>query len=191
MNCTCRIIGEGPARTEIEYAIRELGLQDVVRLVGAASTKDVASAMDWADVLLAPSVKEEFGVAILEAQSAGVPVVASRVGGIPEASREGVTSLLVEPRKPEELAAAVQQLVHDPEVYRSFSQEGPRFAEEFAVSRIGAQLIGLYEATIRNWQSAVNGGSRKATPLRPEVPAAQPLTASETQPVLVRRERSS
>jgi glycosyltransferase involved in cell wall biosynthesis len=191
MNCTYRILGEGPARSEIEYGIRDHGLQNVVRLEGAASLDDVRQAMAWADIFIAPSVMESFGVAILEAQAFGLPVVASRVGGIPEAGREGVTSLLVEPRKPEELAAAVQQLVHDPEVYRSFSQRGPTFAEEFAGPKIGAQLIGLYEATIRNWRSAVNGGNRKATPLRPEVPAAQPLTASETQPVLVRRERSS
>jgi colanic acid/amylovoran biosynthesis glycosyltransferase len=143
-DCVYRIIGEGEARQEIEFAIRQLRLESVVRLDGAAASGEVAQAMDWADMLLLPSVKEEFGVVLIEAQASGLPIVATRVGGVPEAATDAVTATLVEPRDARALAEAVQKLAQDPARYSAYSLEGPKHAKRFNSARIGAELLDFY-----------------------------------------------
>ena len=76
---------------------------------------DVPDLMAAFDVLVVPSINEGMGRVILEAGAAGVPVVATRVGGIPDIVDDGETGLLVAPRAPDELACAVLALVHSPE----------------------------------------------------------------------------
>ena len=154
IDCVYRIVGEGSARDEIEYTIRALHLEDRVQLVGALPPDGVAQQMDWADLYLLPSIREDFGVVLVEAQAMGLPIVATRVGGVPEAVREGETAVLVPPHDPGALADAVRALVADPDRGPSFSRNGPAQARPFACDTAGSKLVQHYRTIIQchqNW----------------------------------------
>lgn len=106
------IVGDGRDRAAVESIIREADLHDCVQLAGFMS--DVWPAMAAADVVCIPSKSEAFPVVMLEAMAVGKPIVATRVGGIPEAIHDDVNGLLVEPNAPEALADAVRSLLKDP-----------------------------------------------------------------------------
>jgi glycosyltransferase involved in cell wall biosynthesis len=114
------IVGEGPLRPRLEGLVRELNLVGRVRFQGARSHPDVMSMMRRAAVLALPSVTaatgdaEGLGMVILEAGALGLPVVATRHGGIPEAVEDGVTGYLVPERDIEQLAKRLAQLLADP-----------------------------------------------------------------------------
>jgi glycosyltransferase involved in cell wall biosynthesis len=106
------IVGEGLERPVIEEAVRRAGLEPHVSLVG--QVKDVRPYYRAADLMVIPSLSEGSPNALLEAMAAGVPVVSTAVGGIPEIVSHGETALLVPPRDPVALANAMQQLLSDP-----------------------------------------------------------------------------
>jgi glycosyltransferase involved in cell wall biosynthesis len=123
-----RIVGEGPDRPELEQEILRLGLSRSVQLAGECS--DVPELLARADVFVLSSESEGLPVSVLEAMAAGLPVVASRVGGVPEAVLDGRTGLLVRPRDPAELAAALGRLVAEPTLRRRLGAAGRARAEE-------------------------------------------------------------
>ena len=86
------LVGDGPEFSRTQALVGELGLADRVRFVGVVD--EVASLLSAADLLLLPSETESFGLVALEAMASGVPVVASRVGGLPEVVEHGVTGYL-------------------------------------------------------------------------------------------------
>ena len=86
------MIGDGPDRGAVERQAADHGLSDVVDFVG--EQQDLVPWLSSADLFLLPSLQESFGLAALEAMACGVPVVAARVGGLPEVIRDGVTGFL-------------------------------------------------------------------------------------------------
>jgi N-acetyl-alpha-D-glucosaminyl L-malate synthase BshA len=88
------LIGDGPDRVDLERSAADLGLSDVVHFVG--EQPDVVPWLSAADLFLLPSSQESFGMAALEAMACEVPVVASRIGGLPEVIDDGVTGFLCE-----------------------------------------------------------------------------------------------
>ena len=103
-----------------------------VRLVG--ERRDVPQLLAAADVFVLPSTSEGLPVSVLEAMAAGLPVVASRVGGVPEQVSDGKTGLLVEPGDPNELAAALHRLTVDPSLRRRLGSAGRARAELTSIS---------------------------------------------------------
>jgi glycosyltransferase involved in cell wall biosynthesis len=101
-------------------------------------------------MLVLPSVWEEpFGIPLIEAMASGLPVVATRVGGIPEVVEHGVTGLLVPPDKPDALAGAIMELLADPGRARQLGAAGRRRAEErFSWDGVTARLRGLYSGLL-------------------------------------------
>jgi glycosyltransferase involved in cell wall biosynthesis len=82
------------------------------------------------DVFVMPSIKEEFGVSAVEAEAVGVPIVASKVGGIPEVVKNNETGVLVEPRDPKAIADAVIYLLKNPHIRLKMGLAGRRHVEE-------------------------------------------------------------
>jgi len=122
------IVGDGPDRARLDEEIRVRGLAGRVRLAG--ERRDVPELLAAADVFVLSSRSEGHPVSVLEAMAADLPVVASRVGGVPEQVSEGETGLLVEPGDPAELAAALRRLVADASLRRRLGAAGRARAEQ-------------------------------------------------------------
>ena len=105
----CVIIGDGPMRRALEHHAKSLGVQDNVHLVG--EQEDVAGWLGSFDIFALPSLWEGFPNALLEAMALGLPVVATKVDGVPEMVESGVTGLLCEPRDSQALFTAIQDLI--------------------------------------------------------------------------------
>ena len=108
-----------------------------VQLAGTVSHADLAGYYAAADVFVAPATGgESFGIVLVEAMAAGLPVVASAIPGYDEVVRDGVDGLLVPPTDPRALAAGVEKLLTDPGLARSFGQAGSRRAEAYSWDRV-------------------------------------------------------
>jgi glycosyltransferase involved in cell wall biosynthesis len=122
------IVGEGPDRPGLEREIRSLGVQERVRLVG--ERHDVPELLADADIFVLSSASEGLPVSVLEAMAAALPVVASRVGSVPELVVDGETGILVPPGDESALAAALSSLVADPAERRRLGEAGRARAEK-------------------------------------------------------------
>ena len=116
----CVIAGVGPEEAALREQLRRLGLADAVELLGWVDHAEVPRLLATLDVAVYPSrieadgTTEGQGLSVLEAMAAARPVVATRVGGIPDSISDGVEGLLVPERSPERLAAAISSLLDDP-----------------------------------------------------------------------------
>ena len=130
-------------RELLERRVRELGLDDIVTFVGFR--RDVPAVLRELTVLVCSSHVEPFGRSIIEAMAAGVPVVATRVGGIPEIIEDRDSGLLVPPRDPAALASAVTRLLDDPELRRRLTASARRRVESsFSAAAQVDRILGLY-----------------------------------------------
>ena len=138
------IIGEGPSLPDLTRQIAERGLGDRVRLLGLQS--NVQPYLQAADVFLCPSMwAEAAGLVNLEAQACGLPVVASRIGGIPEYVLDGRTGFLFEPGDAGGLATQVRRLIDDPELRRTMAAAARTWAlERFAPEARLPEWLDLY-----------------------------------------------
>ena len=164
---TCRFIGDGPDREALQNRIDEYGLGDRVVLAGRMTTDGVATELATADVLVAPSVptkggkREGIPVVLMEAMSTGLPVVASRLSGIPELVTDGVSGLLVAPGDALALADALADLATDPALRRRLGIAGrDTVLREFDVDRNAAALADRI----------------RRSSVRPEGPGSDPAT---------------
>jgi glycosyltransferase involved in cell wall biosynthesis len=150
---TLELVGEGPERKRIEARARDRGVEARVRLLGARPAEEVRDRLGRARAFALPSVRlpsgrmEGIPVALMEAMAAGVPVVATRLSGIPELVQDGVTGLLVEPHDPEALAAALERLLSDAQLAGQLSRNARALVERSFSLRTEAQRLGdLFEA---------------------------------------------
>jgi glycosyltransferase involved in cell wall biosynthesis len=135
-------VGEGPERAEIEMQARSAGIEKHVLLVGHQS--DVPAWLASFDVFALPSLFEGFCYAVIEAQAAGVPVVATPVGGVRETVIDHETGLVVPREDPVALADAICRLLDHPAEARALSLEAGRRVERFSKERMVAETIALY-----------------------------------------------
>lgn len=120
------IAGDGEHRGALERRVTELGLADRVRFVGRRDAAQVRWLFRGAWALVVPSIYEGMPLVVLEAMQAGVPVVASRVSGIPEVVEDGLTGWLVPPEDPEALAATLAEVLAKPAEAMRRGEEGKR-----------------------------------------------------------------
>ena len=137
------IVGDGPDRPAVEAEIRAAGLDGVVALAG--ERRDVPQLLADADVFALSSRSEGAPISVLEAMAAGLPVVASAVGGVPEIVAHGATGLLVPPGDAAALAAALEQLLADPALRRRLGEAGQeRVRERFDLAELRRAHVELY-----------------------------------------------
>jgi glycosyltransferase involved in cell wall biosynthesis len=122
------IVGEGAELPRLTRLSEELGLSEAVRFCGWM--EDFTALADKWDVYVQPSLGEGFGMSILEAMAAGLPVVASMVGGIPEIVVDGATGILVPPANAEALAESISALAGDPAQRATMGDNGRARAQE-------------------------------------------------------------
>lgn len=124
------LLGRGSAEDALRERARRLGIADRVEWPGAVDPATVRRYLDAAHMAAFPSRRESFSVATLEAAARGLPVVASRVGGLPEVVEDGVTGLLIEPENTEGLRQALADLAADPARRRQMGAAGRRMVAE-------------------------------------------------------------
>ena len=142
------IIGDGPCSAALHQRVQALGLQDVVWLPGARD--DIALLMQHFDLFVMSSIAEGTPVTILEAMASGIPIVATRVGGIPEVVQPGVDGQLVAAKDPRALAAAVASYCTDPAIARQHGANGRTKVEaHFSIKTTVAAYLALYDKLLR------------------------------------------
>jgi glycosyltransferase involved in cell wall biosynthesis len=137
MGCTCEmdVFGDGPLRAKIEALILEHGLCDSMRLRGAAPHTEVMAHLSASHALVHAADSETFGLVLIEAMSAQVPVVAARSSGAADVVVDGETGFLVPCRDPAALAQRVASLAADPGLRRRLGLAGrQRFEREFSLT---------------------------------------------------------
>jgi colanic acid/amylovoran biosynthesis glycosyltransferase len=131
-----KIVGDGVLRDELESQIREHELAESVELVGPLSQEAVSKCYTDSDIFLLPSIigsngeEEGQGLVVQEAQSTGLPVVATNIGGIPEGVLPDESAYLVPERDVDALADRLLYLIDHPEVRKEMGRKGRRFVEE-------------------------------------------------------------
>ena len=137
------LAGEGALRADLERLAHSLGIAGCVQFLGTVA--DVASYFGQADIFVLPSLAEGLSNALLEAMAAGLPSIATQVGGTPELIQEGETGLLVAPEDTAALAAAMVRLAEDPVLRQALGQRARRKVEaEFGLERIAQRYEALY-----------------------------------------------
>lgn len=140
-----QIAGDGPSAADVAALVAELGLGDVVELLGART--DVPEILSRAACVALPSAYESAPYALLEAMAAGAPVVATAVGGMPETIDDGRTGLLVPPGDVDSLTTAIRRLLSDPSMAAALGAAAREtVARDYGRETMTARLVEEYAA---------------------------------------------
>lgn len=153
------IVGEGEIKAELEQLIASEGLQQWVTLVGKVSDDDLLRYLRLCDLFLMPNRTmpdgdtEGFGLVFREANACRKPVIGGRAGGVVEAVEDGVSGLLVDGNKPDEIAAAVERILGDPALANELSAGGYSLAREHSTKAVAHKFL-------RTCERLLNGSMR-------------------------------
>lgn len=151
-------LGDGPEEAELRQEVRRLGIEEHVIFAGMLDNIDLELA--GADIMIHPSKEEPFGIALLEGMRAGLPIVASRVGGIPEVVVDGKTAILFEPRSPEAIADAVEKVLQDESLMHRLGQAGhERLRKEFPYRVMIDRVEKVFAAVVESPRTQGRGAS--------------------------------
>ncbi|OGB73350.1 hypothetical protein A3K24_00520 [candidate division Kazan bacterium RIFCSPHIGHO2_01_FULL_44_14] len=128
------LVGKGPLKFKLEKLIKSSGLED--RVVFTGSMGNVLPALKTFRIFVLPSLSEAFGITILEAMKAEIPVVATRVGGIPEIITQNHNGLLVEPKDSKKLAGVLMKLLNDRKLQTKLAKNGANTLSKFSADRM-------------------------------------------------------
>jgi glycosyltransferase involved in cell wall biosynthesis len=146
----CEVIGEGPFRAELESRARRLGVDDRVAFIGSRDDRAVRAAYDRATVFVLPCRPTPTGdrdglpVSLVEAMVVGLPVVTTPVTGIPEIVRNAESGILVPPDDPDEVAAALESLLSQPELRARLAAGAREAADAYDLSACVGRLRTLF-----------------------------------------------
>jgi N-acetyl-alpha-D-glucosaminyl L-malate synthase BshA len=142
--CRLLLVGDGPEMVRVEREVVRLGLESKVQFLG--KQESVLEILQMVDVFILPSEKESFGLVALEAMACGVPVVASRVGGLPEVVQHGKTGYLAEVGDIQAMSEGVLKLLTNDLLYKAFSKQAVAWAREtFPVERAVKSYEAVYQ----------------------------------------------
>ena len=141
------VVGAGPKLREYKRFVGLRGIRDV-EFLGRVSDDEKVRYFASADIYCAPNTgQESFGIVLLEAMAAGVPIVASDIHGFKRVVERNVQGLLVEPRNPRALAAALYTLARDPDLRHEMGDAGRARAPEFSWDRVTERIVDFYYET--------------------------------------------
>ena len=147
------MVGDGPERSAVVHRAEQSGVNDNTIFVGKQG--NIPDYLGVSDVFLLPSELESFGLAALEAQACELPVIATRIGGIPEVVSDGETGYLSEIGDVEKMASDTIKLLRDEEMRRAFGKRGRELAvERYSTERIIPEYIAFYESVLNHTQTA-------------------------------------
>ena len=138
------LVGDGEERPSLEKMVSKLGIKD--KIIFAGARKDVPQLLPMLDVFVLPSLNEGLPMALLEAQAARIPVIATRVGAIPKVVKDGVTGALMPPKDPGAIAKAVIQILFDKKVAAAMAEKGfERILNNFSCKKMASKYLSLYK----------------------------------------------
>lgn len=142
------LVGHGEEKDYLEILTDRLGLRECVDFVGGVPHEKIPDYMYHADIFILPSLSEGFPVTILEAMACGLPVIATKVGGLPDIIEEGMNGYLVEAKKPDEIADKVLMLMQNDVMRENISANNRKKAEVFTWEKVAATIEEEYLGTI-------------------------------------------
>lgn len=149
-NVIVKIIGEAPAKKqfykeELISLTRRLGIESNINFLGNRS--DIPNVLAGSDLLVMSSIEpESFGRVVVEAQAVGVPVIATRIGGVIDVIDDEKTGLLVPPKDTEAMAAAVMRIIRNPQLAQQFvSAAKIKIAEQYTLEHMASRTLAVYE----------------------------------------------
>ncbi len=161
------IIGFGPEQPSLQQLIDGLNLSQNISLLGPRTNEEVLARMAEADLFVLPSILEPLGVVLLEAQAAGLPIVATEIDGIPFAVVPDRSALLVPPADADALAEAMCKLIDNPQTWPQMARMGRAHVEaNFDIQGLNDSLAALFEDLIhknsRNSAGGINPAAESA-----------------------------
>lgn len=149
MNLTVAIVGEGPKKNEYKNLVKNLSLEDDVKFLGIR--RDVDELMKLSKVFVLPSRWEVLPIVLLEAMANGIPVIATRVGGIPEVFEDGVDGFLIKPEDPYELADKIKFALNNPDICEKLKMNAFEKAKrEYSIESYTRKILQIYEEVMHN-----------------------------------------
>ena len=142
------LVGDGPERGRIEQLCRELRTCEDVIMLG--KLKNPTEVLGISDLFLLPSESESFGLAALEAMAAGVPVISSNAGGLPEVNRHGVTGMMSDVGNVEDLTRNTLYILRDEETLAKFKRQAFERAKDFDLPKILPMYEAIYASVLKN-----------------------------------------
>ena len=143
------IAGSGQEEDNLSHQIKDLNIADSVFMMGKLPKERVAQLMAAANVFALPSKMESFGLTLLEASAAGVPVVCANAGGIPEVFRDGFDALLYPPGDDDAMAKAIIRVIQDKELAKKISANAVDTANKFTWERTAEQTLQVYKEVLQ------------------------------------------
>lgn len=125
-----KIAGSGSQLDNLKELVKELNLEDSVEFLGRIPLNEVSNVFNSFDIAVFPSLRESFGVAAVEAQACGIPVIVTSVGGHPEVVINDKTGIIVESENSRQISDAILKLLNDENLRKSMSIEGRNFVKE-------------------------------------------------------------
>jgi len=126
------LVGDGEQKKELEEMVKHLNLEENIIFSGKVLNKYIPEYMSASDIFVLPSLSEGFPMVILEAMASGLPIVATKVGGIPEVVKDGENGLLVEPKNSKQIAEKVLLLLENNELREKISNNNIEKAKEYS-----------------------------------------------------------
>src|SRR5215216_195041 len=139
------LVGDGPEQSKLEREAKRIGVADRLHFVGFLAHERLPAVLAHADLLVLPSLYEELGTVLLQAIQAGLPVVASKTGGIPDVIEDGVNGMLVPPGEPEALARAIDLLLADRDLARRLSEGAQQRAKDYDWEVLAERILRVYQ----------------------------------------------
>lgn len=139
------LVGDGEERLALQELVKELDLEDRVTFVGKVLNEEIPGYMIASDVFVLPSLSESFGIVNLEAMACGLPIVASKVGGLPEIVKNGVNGFLVEPKNPEQISDKVLLLLGDDVLRERISKNNKDKVKGYSWESVVERLEKVYQ----------------------------------------------
>lgn len=142
------MVGGGRRQEEMRQLAASLGLAEVVHFLG--NRRDVPDLLAAMDIFVLPSHSEGVSLAVLEAMAAGLPVIVSEVGGLPEIVRQEETGLLIPPKDPEALARSLARLLEEPGLARRLGQKAREHVQEkYSLERMAQVVNAAYDELVQ------------------------------------------